>query len=340
MSPAPGLDAASLADRICALVSARQAGAPAVQVQAIKPLSGGNARRAWAFDVSWQDAKGSHSLECVLLGRLEAGQLEVDARTEYEALRLVSHTDLPVPKPLWIDEDGSLLGMPGFVMTRGKGIVDPSSLLKPGSLITGELATQLVRLAARIHALDWRSTGTTLAPAGGAQDAARQVLSQWQEQFEANRLEPLPALASIFTWLQRNLPSERPVSLIHGDMRIGNFLYEGQNITMLLDWELAHLGDPLEDLCWMYRRIWGPQAHLSLDDAVKIYEQESGQMVDRRHLLWYRIFSEAKFAVISLTGVRNFLEGGSDHLRLAGRASSVNGCLQDALRWIEELEST
>lgn len=340
VSTRPALDAASLTLRLCALIAAREAGARDIEVTGIKVLSGGNARRAWAFDAAWNDGPARREHACVLLGRLEAGQLEVDPRREYDILSLVACGDLPVPRPLWLDQDGAILGMPGFVMLRGQGSTSVTDLLQPGSALTRRLITQLMDVAAQLHAIDWQSAQPALAAAQDPQQAPLRVLQEWQAQFLKNRMEPMPALASVFDWLHRHLPATPRVTLVHGDMRIGNFLHDGQDITLLLDWELAHLGDPLEDITWVYRPLWGPQASITLQEAVRIYEQASGHTVDPRHLTWYRIFSEAKFAVISLNGARNFLEGHTSHMRLSGRASSVHDCLHECLRLIDELETS
>jgi aminoglycoside phosphotransferase (APT) family kinase protein len=107
---------------------------------------------------------------------------------------------------------------------------------------------------------------------------------------------------------------------------------------MLLDWELAHVGDPAEDIAWMYRRLWSPQAFLPLDSALRLYAQAGGTGIAPERLLWYRVFSEARLATISLTAVRRFMDGHTGNLRHAGRVSMVNECLLAAIRWIEEAE--
>lgn len=337
--PSVAIDDASMAARIAALVQGSQPGARHVRVTGVKALSGGNARRAWAFDVAWTDAAGPQTAACVLLARLEAGQLETDMRHEFNTLSALHPTGLPVPRPLWLDEDGLRLGMPGFVMARGEGRAGVTDLLNADSAVTKPLTEQLIRIAAQLHSLDHRKLTPSLAAGDGADDAPRQVLRHWENQFRKQRMEPLPALASVFGWLQRNLPVPPNVAVVHGDLRLGNFLHANGRITLLLDWELSHLGDPLEDIAWAYRRLWGPHDHLPITDALKVYEQAGGERRDPRHLAWHRIFAEAKFAVISLTAARSFIDGHSNNLRMSGRASMVNACLQQAHEWIVEQEA-
>lgn len=324
--------------RIERLVLACQPGAREAKVTQLKALAGGNARRAWSFELTWTDGDGLHRSGCVLLARVEPGQLEASVRREFETLAAVTAAGLPAPRPLWLDEGGDLLGMQGFVMTRGEGRSGTAELLKPGSAITRPLVQQLVRLAARLHQLDWRKLHPGVACGRTLPDSPRDELLNWQEQFHRNRMEPLPALASVFGWLHRHLPVG-PLVLVHGDFRVGNFLHDGRQVTMLLDWEMAHLGHPLEDIAWAYRAVWSPQPFLPLQECVALYEEASGQRLDPAHLAWWRIFSEVKFAVISLNAARAFADGASSNLRLSARASMVNECLRLSFDWIRQLEA-
>jgi aminoglycoside phosphotransferase (APT) family kinase protein len=102
---------------------------------------------------------------------------------------------------------------------------------------------------------------------------------------------------------------------------------------------MVHLGDPLEDLAWAYRRLWSPQSSLPLDDAVAAYAAAAGRDVPAADLLYYRIFSEMKFAVISLTAARSYFDGKTGNLRLAGRMFAVRECLQRCLDWVDLREA-
>jgi len=270
------LDDTSMAARMAALIQGKQPEAHDVGITAVKVLSGGNARRAWAFDASWSDSAGRHTRHCVLLARVEAGQLEVDMLREFSTLSALQSTGLPVPQPLWLDEDGTFLGIPGLVMTRGEGSAGVSDLLTPGSTTTRYLSEQLMGIAAQLHALDFKALSPSLTPPGDPQSAPRQVLLQWEAQFRKQRMEPLPALASVYGWLNRNLPCTPRIAVVHGDFRLGNFLHANGRITLVLDWEISHLGDPLEDIAWAYRHMWGPHDFLPIEDAIKVYEAAGG----------------------------------------------------------------
>ena len=113
------------------------------------------------------------------------------------------------------------------------------------------------------------------------------------------------------------------VALVHGDLRVGNFLADERGLTALLDWEMAHVGDPHEDLAWTYRSIWSPERQLPQADFLARYERASGTRVDPDHLRWYQMFNEVKHAVISLTAAHSFATRRSTNIRFADRNTTL-----------------
>jgi len=318
----------ALLDRLQSLM--RQQGLNDSRVTHLQPLAGGNARRAWSFTGHWLHDGLAVERDCVLLARVEPGQLDVETQWEFDVLRQLAGQGLPTPEALCIDATGAVLGVPGIVMQRGSGRSDIAELLQPHNTLTGPLATQLVQIVARLHSLPWPGAESAWQPL--------RMIRDWRARFEAVRLEPLPALGLVFDWLEDHLPAPVQATLVHGDLRLGNFLHDGKAVTLLLDWELSHVGDPAEDIAWMYRRLWSPEAFLPFEQALAIYEQAGARAIERSRLDWYRVFAEAKLAVISLSAVRRFVDGETRNLRHAGRRSMVNECLLDALRRIDALE--
>ena len=103
------------------------------------------------------------------------------------------------------------------------------------------------------------------------------------------------------------------ITIVHGDFRAGNFLFDDTGFITMLDWEMTHLGDPLEDLGWSSMRLWGhgnlAGGLIEREEYLKLYEQKSGAVVDRKRLFFYQVLGNAKMAVICLTGIRDFAEG-------------------------------
>jgi len=110
------------------------------------------------------------------------------------------------------------------------------------------------------------------------------------------------------------LPASR-LSIVHGDYRNGNFLFEGKHVTGILDWEMAHIGDPLEDLGWALSEIWcwekkeTPAYLIPRKEALGIWTQESQIEIDEDSLLWWELFACVKGLAIWISAGHEFSTG-------------------------------
>ncbi len=307
-----------------------QVGQPVV-VRDLAPVSSvGNARDPWSFTATWP----GHEERCVLMVQAVAGQLESELGPEFHTVDRLAGTGVPVPGALWLDEAGTALGRPCFVTRWVPGTADIRGLRNPdGDPALAAVARQLAAAAARLHAVD-PAPFDHLATVGTA-DAARAQLDEWDDRFTRQRLEPHPELVYLLAWLRRRLPVARRISVVHGDLRFGNLLYEGDQLTGLLDWEMTHRGDPVEDLGWVYRSVWTAERVLPFDDFLAAYGAAGGHVPDPDHLRWYQVFSEVKHSVISLTGARSFATGATANLRHADRSATVPAFMTRALELVE-----
>lgn len=154
-------------------------------------------------------------------------------------------------------------------------------------------------------------------PPPGVATVAEGALARWQEAMETQALTWNPVWTHALLWLRANLPANDRVTLVHGDLRPGNTLVENGEVSAVLDWELAHIGDPLEDLGWWtvpttYERehfIAGVWEH---SEFLEDYERLAGVKVDRDALQFYRALSVWKLETIIQTGIRAFVEGRTD----------------------------
>jgi aminoglycoside phosphotransferase (APT) family kinase protein len=111
--------------------------------------------------------------------------------------------------------------------------------------------------------------------------------------------------------------------LVHGDFRLGNLIVGPDRIEAVLDWELVHLGDPLEDLGWLCARPWrfrgpGPVGGMGeYDDLLAAYERESGTAVDGEELRWWEVFATLRWGVICLLQAARHLSGSERSVELA-----------------------
>lgn len=334
---------ADLEARLGVLLAGAFAEAQDVSVTALAPLTGGNARRAWSFMARWTEGGELRQRPCVLLVQSGPRQLETDVGWEYRVLRALEGAGLRAPAAIAADEDGTTLGAPCVVLEWVEGASSARDLLRGARAVdarpvaTTRLIEDLAHVAAGVHDVDWQRAGLGEGAGGTAPaDVAARQVTHWEQAFLDHRLEPHPVLASLFGWLHDHLPEPGRISLVHGDLRPGNFLYQEEGVTALLDWEMVHLGDPVEDLAWVYRPLWSPARFLSLPDFLAAYARHGGGDVPAATLRYYRVFSEVKFATISLTGAHAFATGRTSNIRLADRATMVTHCLQQALEWVEQ----
>ena len=177
-----------------------------------------------------------------------------------------------------------------------------------------KLADEFIAEMARLQSIDWRAFGLDmLGVPESLDDPARIQAAHWADLYERDRMgEHYPILDAAFAWLKANPVTSDRIVIVHGDYRSGNYLYDENGIITMLDWEMAHLGDPMEDLGWSSMRLWGRDEFagglIEREAYYRLYEEKSGQRVDRKRLFFYQVLGNAKMAVICLTGIRDFVE--------------------------------
>jgi aminoglycoside phosphotransferase (APT) family kinase protein len=321
------VDATPIADSIGEMLGSRLPGAHGIAVREVAPVFGGNARQAWSATATWHDqAAGEDQTESlILLVRRAGSQVQTDPRSELGVLDGLAEQGVRAPRVWGFDLDGHLLGDPAVLLERLPGSADPVAYLRAEPEVGRARTLDLARAAAELHAAQ---------PANEWLESGEPQLEIWRRQFLTARLEPVPALGYVFDWLSDHpVHTARPV-LVHGDFRTGNVLYDGDRITGVLDWEMAHLGHPAEDLAWAYRALWSPERFVPLDEFVAAYTAAGGADIDADALRWHRVFCEAKFATISLLAARSVVDGASRNLRLIDRAATVLPAVRRCLDWI------
>jgi aminoglycoside phosphotransferase (APT) family kinase protein len=280
-----------------------------VRIENLRRTSAGYSRENWVFD-----AVVGGDRHALIARRDPVGSvLETDRRVEAAVLEALEKTDIPSPRLRWVDLAGERLERPVLVMDLSPGICD-------GFVLNGDrplmqrlgLAHQIYGLLAQIHLLDWRGIGLgdVLEDPGPA--AAAHAVDHWESELQRVQLEPEPELAVVIAWLRANAPESPTTVLVHGDFKPGNLLVDGDEVSAILDWETAHLGDPHEDLGWVTNplrarehripEVWQPD-HLFLH-----WSNRTGMVVDEGAVHWWRVLANLKLAVIVLTGNRAFVE--------------------------------
>lgn len=295
---------------------------PDLQVSSASRIPGGASRETWMVAVTWDSGAGGDEL--VL--RLDPGASVLDSKrlVEFELYRRLGRLGgLPLPEALLIEHDPTHLGTTFFVMRRVPGASRVTELHTPGREVDRQaIARQQMRDLGTIATLDWRAIGldTVIDVPDDPAAVWDRELTRWEHVVEADEIEPQVVTHAAIRALRRSPPPPpQRISLVHGDFRSGNFLFEGGAITAYLDWELAHLGDPLEDLGWACARPWRQGqavdglvgSLMTRAEAVERWQEATGLDVDDRALRWWELFAMVKLNAIFFTGAHQFVSGRS-----------------------------
>jgi len=148
-------------------------------------------------------------------------------------------------------------------------------------------------------------------------DMVRAELDEWDRIIEQRGGDPEPQLAFALEWLRRNIPDiDEPVVLVQGDTGPGNFMYADGKVVAVVDWELAHLGDPMDDIAWLALRCT-QEPFPDFPARLREYEELSGHAVDEHRVRYYEVAAETKLLVMGHAPARaradvNVEGGGSD----------------------------
>lgn len=251
---------------------------------------------------------------------------EVDPLRLHRLLSALGGTKIPVPKALWFDDSPDVFGTPYSVVSwmPGEAVVPWSAegrrlLAKVGANAVGHSFPQIL---AAIHELDWRDLGLTFLTEPTAKPFAVAKVDELEDYLARVRQGPEPILVDGLGWLRANLPAPGRTSLIHGDYRSGNLLIDNEDISAVLDWEFATLGDPLYDVGW----VCSPSNRTGTDltcylmaerEFLDRYERASSTPVDPAALHFWMIFHQVRGAVIWLETTQNVTRGATNDLRLA-----------------------
>jgi aminoglycoside phosphotransferase (APT) family kinase protein len=322
-----------IANRLEAFLATRLPDASAVRVETVEAHTEGFSAETFSFEALVSHGARSERSAWVLKREPAAGLLEpYDLEPEFRVLHALSDDPLPSPRTPWFESDPRVLERPFYVMERIAGEVPI-----PAAGASGEgpfdatersaLAADVTRVLADLHAIDWQARGLAFLGAPAAGDAAAlRELQRWSDRIDASRMPMEPVLAEALGWLRKHAPVSSDVVLQHGDFRLGNWLIvrDGAKtrISGLLDWEMVHLGDPVEDLAWCTSHLWRgttPRAACLAAPAelIALYEGASGRSVDPTALRWYEVLSVVKMIAIMLTGIRAFADGRTRDLRMA-----------------------
>lgn len=290
-------------------------------IENLQRMAGGGSNASYCFTLVRSGLR-----ERVVLRVKQPGTIETYVPREFQMMVAVQEL-LPVPKPYWVTNDSRWFGAPALICGFVDGVQAPPSdvVMATGiGAVYGEklrkiIAPQFVAYEAKLHAFDWSKCDLSLfdIPNAGTTEAIDWRLALWNRTWEEDRIEEHPTMVLTREWLWENRPIVDHVSLLHGDFRNGNFLFDQETgkITAILDWELCSLGDRHCDLGYTMLKAWGhagPDGEflnaglLDTDTFIREYERISGLTIDRGRLHYYLVFA-MYWSAIALygTGLRN-----------------------------------
>ena len=308
-------------------LSARLADDRPVEVSDLRRIPGGASRETYRFLAKLPEREQ----RLILRRDPQSSLIETERRVEFAAYSAFHGTSVPVPRPIGLETDPSWLGSPFFVMEEIEGCETAIRKLteEPWCSQVEKIGAQTWRILGEIARADPGELGLAeaLEPVADA-DCWRRELDRWERVIDEDELAAQPIVRAAIRRLRRNPPSpaERVVT-VHGDYRSGNFLFDRHGeIRGILDWEMCHLGDPLEDLAWAMNPIWSagdaarPGRLIERERAIEIWERASGFHVDREAFAWWELFSSVKGQAIWISSSKEYASGRSTEpiLLLAG----------------------
>jgi aminoglycoside phosphotransferase (APT) family kinase protein len=272
-----------------------------------------------------------------------------DVLRESRILLALEKTDVPVAEVLAVCDDEAVIGAPFYVMRFLEGCVIATEV--PPALASPEqrraMAMELVDGLVQIHAADWRACGLdTLAKhTGYLERQVKRFIGLW----EYSKTRELPVVQEVGDWLQANLPETPQTTIVHGDYRLGNTMFEPEapaRLKAIFDWEMATLGDPLADVGYLTATWSRPdegfgtsfdvstvthaEGFPSRDELVERYAEQSGRSVS--DLKWYQALAIWKATVFMEGNYKRAMLGNSDDPYLKGFGDAVPQLGEAALR--------
>lgn len=286
-----------------------------VTIEQLSRIPGGASRETYRFDAHVGD-----TVRRLILRRDPHGSLiDTDRRTEFEAYRTV-HGRLPVPEPIALDPDGAELERPFFLMERiDGGLVTSAFTPAPFGEHAETIGEAFFHTLGQLARIDPAGTplGDLLSSPAPA-DCWRVALDHWAGVIDSDEAHPQPIVRAAIRRLRANPPPPaQAVRIVHGDYRSGNLMHDGAGrILAILDWEMTHLGDPIEDLGWAFDPLWNhfdPATICGMipqDRAIAIWQNASGLTVDPAALRWWALFNAVKGQAIWTSAAREYRAGG------------------------------
>lgn len=290
---------------------------PAAVVTSPNQLAGGAVHESWAAKGESKGKTAEYVIRLSPAGRADPQKMNV----EYVVLDAMHRRGVAAPEPF--SQGSAETGEVYMVMERIHGDTNPRRLItEPGlESVRKQFVQDLVESLVLIHQV--RPTeieGIDLRTPAEGQDPAQFEQQRLIDDYHRLRLNPHPAVSWALRWVGREIarlkPTGRPLCVVHGDLRVGNLMYNDHGLASILDWEGVHVGEPEEDLAWFCTRVWRfGQNDLEAggitdrESWVQAYERASGVTIDRERLRVWEVLRNIHWTVVCMMQARTHIDG-------------------------------
>jgi aminoglycoside phosphotransferase (APT) family kinase protein len=288
-------------------------------------LSGGASQETWSFDIVHPDGVFGAILRRAPVGYGAAPTRAAGLNAEAALMQLACDAGVPSPRVLHVLQPQDELGT-GFIMQRVEGEAIPRKILRDEEFAQArpKLARQLGGILAVIHGLALAELPELrrMTTEGEIAELVRDYRSlNW----------PRPVFELALRWLRDHDPGPpQGVTLVHGDFRHGNLVIGPDGVRAVLDWELAHTGDPMEDLGWICVNSWRfgeidrPVGGFGSREELFAGYEEAGRRVDPHRVMFWEVMGTLRWGVMCCGMMQRFRIGPEHSVERAmiGRRSS------------------
>ncbi len=307
------------------------------RIRAAKPLSAGASAATWQFELE-VDGETWPMIAQLFTGEQQFAAA-LDKRTQGEVQQRAWEAGIPTPRVDFILDPADDLGE-GFVseFTAGETLGHRIARDERFAAARRRMTRQCGEILANIHRIDT----ATLPPLPQSSPAAMvQDLLEIHDAFG----QRIPTFELAFRWLADRAGHGVAATLVHGDFRNGNLIVDESGIARVLDWEMAHLGDPLEDLGWLCMNAWRfgviDKPVGGFGDRQTLYgeyERASGHPVDPERVRFWEVFGALKWGLVCQWFAQQFASGEVRSIERAAIGRRVSEVEIDLLDLIEGVE--
>lgn len=309
---------------------------PSIRVKAFQPLPGGYGKETILFRTEGRAFSGDY----VMRRDRDTPTVDNDCHRitkEAPVIRAAFTNGFPVPEVMWCDAVHELLPGGDFLIMKkapGKG---GGNVFGAAGMVQDSLQSVLATCVGKLHALPQQRELGFISDGikpdlwdMTLQQVTTRYITAYRDLYIAEMIEPTPAVLGMFGYLLSNVPAApgKPV-LLHGDIGFHNLILDDGNLSAVIDWEFAHIGDPAEDIGYIANTV-GNSLHW--DRFIASYMQAGGAQIDKERLLFFRVWGHLRNLAACQLSTNAYDLGRLDDLRIAHVGHSMTPMFLNAIR--------